>query len=336
MQNFSEAFLHDAVLTGEIVLPGGDALEPWVDADDIADVAVAALTEPGHVGQLYELTSPRLYTMTDIAAELSRSRRARASGTCRCRPTNTPTQQPNRRPRRTRRVPHLPVLGGLRPQRPHRRRCATCPRPPRPRLRHVRRRRRSRRRLEPVRTDPRLTDVITHHNPKGTLHGSQDRTPRWRHRHHRPHVRPAVRLVGVGDPRHPPGRRRPTTSTPCSTSTGPSSTRRSSSRSWASRSCSAAPPSCSSAPVTTAAAWLLASATATYVDRRARRHDRPQRPAQRRPRSFDLAGIDRRRSRPRRDSYETPWNRWHHVRTIASVGSFALAAAAALVTADEA
>ncbi len=73
MQNFSEAFLYDAVLSGEIVLPGGDALEPWVDADDIADVAVAALTEPGHVGQIYELTSPRLYTMTDIAAELSRA-----------------------------------------------------------------------------------------------------------------------------------------------------------------------------------------------------------------------------------------------------------------------
>lgn len=73
MQNFSEAFLHEAVLSGEIVLPGDDAQEPWVDADDIADVAVAALTEPGHVGQLYELTSPRLYTMTDIAAELSRA-----------------------------------------------------------------------------------------------------------------------------------------------------------------------------------------------------------------------------------------------------------------------
>ena len=73
MQNFSEAFLHEAVLSGEIALPGGDAREPWVDADDIADVAVAALTEPGHVGELYELTSPRLYTMSEIAAELGRA-----------------------------------------------------------------------------------------------------------------------------------------------------------------------------------------------------------------------------------------------------------------------
>ncbi len=73
MQNFSEDFLRDAVLSGEIVLPGGDALEPWVDVDDIADVAVAALTEDGHVGELYELTSPRLLSMTDVAAQLGRA-----------------------------------------------------------------------------------------------------------------------------------------------------------------------------------------------------------------------------------------------------------------------
>lgn len=73
MQNFSEAFLRDAVMTGQLVLPGADAREPWVDADDIADVAVAALTEPGHRGHIYELTSPRLYTLTDIADELSRA-----------------------------------------------------------------------------------------------------------------------------------------------------------------------------------------------------------------------------------------------------------------------
>jgi uncharacterized protein YbjT (DUF2867 family) len=73
MQNFSEDFLRDAVLSGEITLPGGEAREPWVDADDIADVAVAALTEPGHVGEVYELTGPRLYTLTEIAAVLSRA-----------------------------------------------------------------------------------------------------------------------------------------------------------------------------------------------------------------------------------------------------------------------
>lgn len=73
MQNFSEDFMADDVVRGEIVLPGGDAREPFVDADDIADVAVAALTEPGHVGATYELTSPRLYTLTDVAVELTRA-----------------------------------------------------------------------------------------------------------------------------------------------------------------------------------------------------------------------------------------------------------------------
>lgn len=73
MQNFSEDFLRDAVLSGEIALPGGDALEPWVDVDDIADVAVATLTEDGHAGELYELTSPQLLTMTDVVAELGRA-----------------------------------------------------------------------------------------------------------------------------------------------------------------------------------------------------------------------------------------------------------------------
>ena len=33
--------------------------EPFVDVEDIADVAVAALTEDGHAGEVYELTGPR-------------------------------------------------------------------------------------------------------------------------------------------------------------------------------------------------------------------------------------------------------------------------------------
>jgi uncharacterized protein YbjT (DUF2867 family) len=72
MQNFSEDFMRQTVMDGQIILPGGDGSEPFVDADDIADVAVTALTEDGHQGQIYELTSPRLYTLTDVAAELSR------------------------------------------------------------------------------------------------------------------------------------------------------------------------------------------------------------------------------------------------------------------------
>lgn len=47
--------------------------EPFIDAEDIADVAVAALTEEGHVGQLYELTGPRLLTFADAVGEIARA-----------------------------------------------------------------------------------------------------------------------------------------------------------------------------------------------------------------------------------------------------------------------
>jgi uncharacterized protein YbjT (DUF2867 family) len=47
--------------------------EPFVDADDIADVAVAALTEDGHAGEVYELTGPRLLRFADALDEISRA-----------------------------------------------------------------------------------------------------------------------------------------------------------------------------------------------------------------------------------------------------------------------
>jgi uncharacterized protein YbjT (DUF2867 family) len=66
-QNFSEGALLEPVLSGEVALPVGDVAEPFIDAEDIADVAVAALTEDGHTGQLYELTGPRLLTFAEAA-----------------------------------------------------------------------------------------------------------------------------------------------------------------------------------------------------------------------------------------------------------------------------
>lgn len=70
-QNFSEDFLTDFVREGTIALPAGDVAEPFVDADDIADVVVAALTQPGHAGRVYELTGPQALTFAEVAAELS-------------------------------------------------------------------------------------------------------------------------------------------------------------------------------------------------------------------------------------------------------------------------
>ena len=49
-QNFSEDYMLEPVLGGEVPLPAGNMPEPFVDADDIAHVAVAALTEDGHGG----------------------------------------------------------------------------------------------------------------------------------------------------------------------------------------------------------------------------------------------------------------------------------------------
>jgi uncharacterized protein YbjT (DUF2867 family) len=70
-QSFSETFLREPVLGGEVALPVGDVREPFIDADDIADVAVAALTEDGHDGQIYEVTGPRLLTFADAVHEIA-------------------------------------------------------------------------------------------------------------------------------------------------------------------------------------------------------------------------------------------------------------------------
>ena len=72
-QNFSEGEFLGMVQNGAITLPAAEVAEPFVDADDIADVAVAALTEPGHDGEVYEVTGPRLLTFTEVAAEISRA-----------------------------------------------------------------------------------------------------------------------------------------------------------------------------------------------------------------------------------------------------------------------
>lgn len=72
-QNFSEGAFIDMVLGGAITLPAGDQVEPFVDVDDIADVVVAALTEDHHDGQIYEVTGPRLMSIADVAADLSRA-----------------------------------------------------------------------------------------------------------------------------------------------------------------------------------------------------------------------------------------------------------------------
>jgi uncharacterized protein YbjT (DUF2867 family) len=73
MQNFSEGYLLDPVLGGEVALPVGDVPEPFVDAEDIADVAAAALTDDRHAGGLYELTGPRALTFAEATEEIAQA-----------------------------------------------------------------------------------------------------------------------------------------------------------------------------------------------------------------------------------------------------------------------
>ena len=70
-QNFSEGFLLDSVLAGEIAVPAGPVPEPFIDVDDIADVVVAALTDGRHANKLYEVTGPRALTFAEAVAEIS-------------------------------------------------------------------------------------------------------------------------------------------------------------------------------------------------------------------------------------------------------------------------
>ncbi|WP_245676381.1 hypothetical protein [Nocardia niwae] len=70
-QNFSEGAFADHLVAGERALPNGHVPEPFVHADDVADVAVAALTSDRHDGESYELTGPRSVTFGEAVAEIA-------------------------------------------------------------------------------------------------------------------------------------------------------------------------------------------------------------------------------------------------------------------------
>lgn len=73
-QNFSEDFFLEPLRAGELAIPAGEGREPFIDVEDIADVAVAALTQEGHSGQVYELSGPEplsFRTAVELIAEAS-------------------------------------------------------------------------------------------------------------------------------------------------------------------------------------------------------------------------------------------------------------------------
>lgn len=70
---FLESLLAPGIMSGELHFAADTVREPFIDADDIADVAVAALTEPGHAGKLYEVTGPRLMTFAQAVEDIARA-----------------------------------------------------------------------------------------------------------------------------------------------------------------------------------------------------------------------------------------------------------------------
>ena len=70
-QNFTEGMLSDAAVTGVLALPAGNVREPFIDVDDVAAVAVEALTGTGHEGRVHEVTGPESLTFAEVAAILS-------------------------------------------------------------------------------------------------------------------------------------------------------------------------------------------------------------------------------------------------------------------------
>lgn len=70
-QNFSEGEFAPMVESGVIALPDVGALEPFVDVDDIAEIAAAALVDAKHDGQIYEVTGPELMSYADVAEAIS-------------------------------------------------------------------------------------------------------------------------------------------------------------------------------------------------------------------------------------------------------------------------
>ncbi|SHG43962.1 SDR family oxidoreductase [Flagellimonas flava] len=70
-QNFSESFFLEPIQHGFVALPHADVEVPYVDADDIAAVAVEALLHEKHNGEIYELTGPRLLTFREVIHEIA-------------------------------------------------------------------------------------------------------------------------------------------------------------------------------------------------------------------------------------------------------------------------
>lgn len=72
-QNWSESFFLEPILSGEVALPMSDVLIPFVDANDIAEVAATVLLDDSYNGEIIEVTGPELITFKDIVDIISKT-----------------------------------------------------------------------------------------------------------------------------------------------------------------------------------------------------------------------------------------------------------------------
>ncbi|MFJ9638439.1 NAD(P)H-binding protein [Streptomyces sp. NPDC101178] len=70
-QNFDEDLWLGPLRAGRLGLPIGDMPEPFIDAEDVAAVAAAVLTEDGHEGKAYDLSGPRALTFAEAVRTIA-------------------------------------------------------------------------------------------------------------------------------------------------------------------------------------------------------------------------------------------------------------------------
>ena len=71
MQNFDEGFLAPALEAGHLRFPAGPVREPFLDVEDVADVAVGMLLGDVPANRAYELTGPELMTFSEATAVIA-------------------------------------------------------------------------------------------------------------------------------------------------------------------------------------------------------------------------------------------------------------------------
>ena len=72
-QNWSESFFLDPIKSGNVALPMADVLIPFVDVNDIAEVAATVLLDDTYNRDVIEVTGPELITFKDIVTMISES-----------------------------------------------------------------------------------------------------------------------------------------------------------------------------------------------------------------------------------------------------------------------